>query len=269
MAGTQILPQIVSNLGESAMVRSLPTTRASTSAQPPSLAAEAGPVARPPARDALPTYFEVLLAWFGAQHWWPGRTRFEVIVGAILTQNTSWTNVEPAIRNLRKARLLSPAAILKAPRARIETAIRPSGYFRQKTKTLKGFVHLLFEFYGGSLSRFFAVPTSDLRQQLLALRGIGPETADSILLYAGQRPLFVADAYARRMLERHSLCRPKSGYEEIRIEVERDFPADPAKLNEFHALIVQTGKHFCRAKKPRCSECPLGRFLPQSTLTAP
>ncbi len=211
---------------------------------------------------ALHSYFDALFAAYGPQHWWPGRTRFEIIVGAILTQNTSWTSVERAIRNLRTARLLSPNAIRKAPSAKLAQLLRPSGYFRQKTRTLKSFVKFLFDTYDGSLNNLFATPTPHLRDQLLSLRGIGPETADSILLYAGKHPVFVVDAYTRRILERHGLAHPKLSYHQIRKLFESSLPADHQLFNEFHALIVHTGKHFCRKTIPACSRCPLHRFLP-------
>jgi endonuclease III related protein len=211
-------------------------------------------------------YFNALFGAHGPQHWWPGRTRFEIIVGAILTQNTSWTNVERAIRNLRDARMLSPEALRRVRSTRLAQLLRPSGYFRQKTKTLKSFVNFLFGSYGGSLSHLFATPTTVLRDQLLELRGVGPETADSILLYAGKHPVFVVDAYTRRILERHGHAHPKLAYHEIRKMFESALPADHQLFNEFHALIVHAGKNYCRPNNPRCSECCLSRFLPQSIL---
>jgi len=189
-------------------------------------------------------------------------------VGAIITQNTSWTNVEHAITNLRRARLLSPAAVLRARAAKLSALLRPSGYFRQKTKTLKSFVQFLYRGHCGSLTKLFATPTSVLREQLLSLRGIGPETADSILLYAGKHPVFVIDAYTRRILERHGHAHRKLAYDKIRTMFESALPADHQLFNEFHALIVHVGKSFCRPNNPRCSECSLSRFLPQSTLSA-
>jgi endonuclease-3 related protein len=210
----------------------------------------------------LKDYFIVLYDAHGPQHWWPGRSRFEVIVGAILTQSTSWTNVESAIRNLRAARLLTPRAIDGASLAKVARLVRPSGYFRQKAKKLKAFVHFLASDYSGSLSRMFRTPTALLRSQLLSIHGIGPETADSILLYAGKRPVFVIDAYARRILERHGLAGPKHSYEDLRSLFESNLPHDPQLFNEFHALIVQTGKHFCRKSKALCDSCPLKSFLP-------
>ena len=220
------------------------------------------PVLSPLLGPKLRVYYEVLFAAHGPQHWWPGRTRFEVIVGAILTQNTSWTNVRRAIRNLRAAHLLSPVAIHRVHSMRLAKLLRPSGYFRQKTKTLKSFVNFLYASYAGSLSRLFATPRVVLRNQLLALRGIGPETADSILLYACKHPVFVVDAYTRRILQRHGHAHPKLAYDEIRNMFESALPADHQLFNEFHALIVHTGKHFCHKVNPSCSRCPLSPFLP-------
>jgi endonuclease III related protein len=211
---------------------------------------------------ALHKYFDTLYTAHGPQYWWPGHTRFEIIVGAILTQNTSWTNVERAIRNLRAADLLSPNAVLRARSTKLARLLRPAGYFREKTKTLKSFVKLLFESYRGSLNRMFATPTPIIRAELIAVRGIGPETADSILLYAGKHPVFVVDAYTRRILERHGLSRPRAAYEEVRKMFEASLPADHQLFNEFHALIVHTGKHFCHKTNPDCEHCPLRSFLP-------
>jgi endonuclease-3 related protein len=203
-----------------------------------------------------------LFAALGPQHWWPGRTAFEIIVGAILTQNTSWSNVELAIRNLRLAKLLTPRAIEDVPVGRLAALIRSSGYFRQKARKLKAFVRFVRREHKGSLVKMWRTPTAILRDQLLGVHGIGPETADSILLYAGRHPVFVVDAYARRMLERHHLAEPKHSYEEVRQLFERSLPADVPLYNEFHALIVRTGKDYCRASNPRCEECPLVHFLP-------
>jgi endonuclease-3 related protein len=210
----------------------------------------------------LNNYFQALFDAHGPQHWWPGRTRFEVIVGAILAQSTSWTNVEAAIINLRSADMLTQLAIEAAPVARLARLIRPSGYFRQKAKKLKAFTRFLYTRYRGSLSRMFQTPTAILREQLLSVHGIGPETADSILLYAGNHPVFVIDAYARRILQRHNLATAKHSYEELRSLFESSLPRDPQLYNEYHALIVRTGKDFCRKSKPLCSACALKPFLP-------
>jgi endonuclease III related protein len=233
----------------------------------PQIEAEANSSARiaPAAPWAdLRSYYDALFAAYGPQHWWPGRSAFEVIVGAILTQNTSWTNVEPAIRNLRREKLLTPRAMETVSLARLARLIRSSGYFRQKAKTLKCFVRFLRSAYGGSLTRMFGTPTAALREKLLSVRGIGPETADSILLYAGGHAVFVVDAYTRRLLERHQLAVPAQSYEEIRRLFEGSFPGNAPLYNEFHALIVRTGKEFCRTRNPRCNECPLHSFLPRA-----
>ena len=209
----------------------------------------------------LDEYYNSLFTTFGPQHWWPGKTQFEVIVGAILTQNTSWTNVERAIANLRATRLLSATAIERAPLGRIETLIRPSGYFRQKARKLKAFCSFLRTEYRGSLKRMFETPTILLREKLLGVFGIGPETADSILLYAGAHPVFVVDAYTKRMLARHGWAHEEAKYEDVRWMIERQFPGETQRFNEFHALIVNTGKNFCRPQEPLCGKCPLGRYL--------
>lgn len=226
--------------------------------------------AQPSRFSTLHTYYNALFAAHGPQHWWPGRTRFEIIIGAILTQNTSWKNVERAIANLRAAKLLSPTAIHAISSASLAKYLRPSGYFRQKTRSLKSFVAFLYKEHAGSLNHLFATPTKALRDQLLSVRGIGPETADSILLYAGKHPVFVVDAYSRRVLERHSLLpaevhtNSRRSYEQIRSLFESQLPRDPQLFNEFHALLVQTGKLHCLKSKPNCSTCPLSRFLPES-----
>jgi endonuclease-3 related protein len=166
--------------------------------------------------EAIRLYYETLFSAWGCQHWWPAHSRFEMIVGAYLTQNTAWTNVEKTLRNLRRARLLTIDGIRRVSPRQLEIQIRPSGYFRQKAQRLKTFVNFLDRQYGGSLSRMFAGSTTELRNQLLALNGVGPETADSILLYAGNHPVFVVDAYTRRILERHQIVPSNASYEEIR-----------------------------------------------------
>jgi endonuclease III related protein len=222
-----------------------------------------GASAEPALVPELGVYYDALYRVHGPQHWWPGRTRFEVIVGAILTQNTSWSNVERAIAELRRRRLLTAAAIEHVAVGKLGNLIRSSGYFRQKAKKLKAFTNFLRQEYQGSLDRLFARPTTELREQLLGVHGLGPETADSILLYAGKHPVFVVDAYTRRILERHRLARGKEPYEEIRRRFEQSLPPDVAMFNEFHALIVHTGKHFCRKREPLCEQCALRPFLPE------
>src|ERR1700676_1074407 len=171
--------------------------------------------------EKLRTYYETLHRAWGPQHWWPARTRFEVIVGAYLTQNTAWTNVEIAMRRLRQAGVLTLAGIRRTPLPELEALIRSSGYFRQKAARLKIFVAFVDDRYAGSLNRMFSQPTEKLREELLELNGVGPETADSILLYAGQHPVFVVDAYTRRILERHEIISANASYEEVRELCER------------------------------------------------
>src|SRR5947208_1670081 len=166
--------------------------------------------------EQIRAYYYTLFQVWGPQHWWPARSRFEVIVGAYLTQNTSWTNVERALRRLRSAGLLNLRAMREVSLAKLESQIRSAGYFRQKAQRLKTFVAFLDDHYGGSLTRMFAQPTAKLRQELLALNGVGPETADSILLYAGQHPIFVVEAYTRQLLGRHGILPENAPYEVMR-----------------------------------------------------
>jgi endonuclease-3 related protein len=247
-------------------------------------------------RGVLHRYYQELYRAWGAQHWWPANSRFEVIVGAYLTQNTAWTNVELALKRLRSAQLLSMTGIRRVAPARLEALIRPAGYFRQKARRLKTFVAFVDEMYRGSLQRMFAQPTSELRRQLLELNGVGPETADSILLYAGNHPVFVVDAYTRRILGRHAILPENAPYEEIRARFESELAPvcqrsgihiestptqrsahSPSRMsrakrstaaqvyNEMHGLIVNVGKYYCRSQEPRCEQCPLQRFLPQAS----
>jgi len=219
------------------------------------------PAAEEDARVLLAIY-EALHADHGPRGWWPGRTRLEIIVGAILTQNTAWGNVEKAIAALRARRWLSLAALRAAPEAALAAAVRPSGYFRQKARKLKSFIAWCDGGYQGSLARMARAPTDKLRAELLGIWGIGPETADSILLYAFDRPAFVIDAYTHRILRRHAL-HPGGGYEDVRAMMERSLPRDVQLYNDYHAQIVWTGQRFCRRARPRCRECPLEPFLPR------
>ncbi len=209
----------------------------------------------------LDEYFNSLFTALGPQHWWSGKTSFEVIVGAILTQSTSWSNVEMALGNLRREGLLKPAAIEEVNLRHLQNLVRSSGYWRQKARALKSFVRFLRREYGGSLDRMFETPTIVLRAKLLGVFGIGPETADSILLYAGEHGVFVVDAYTKRILVRHGWANERAKYEDIRWQFERRFPGNVNKFNEFHALIVAAGKNWCRKTAPKCDQCPLGRYL--------
>ena len=208
------------------------------------------------AQAVLKLTFDKLYRHFGPQKWWPAKTPFEVIVGAILTQNTSWSNVEKAIANLRKNNLLTPKALNAVPVPRLARLIRSSGYYNQKAKKLKNFTDFLFTDYGGRLDKMFKEDHLILRAKLLGVNGIGFETADSILLYAANMPMFVVDAYTRRILSRHGLVRPDATYGEIQDHFMDNLQNDPALFNEYHALIVRLGKEFCKTD-PDCRDCPL------------
>ena len=211
--------------------------------------------------DLLAIYHR-LYAAFGPQHWWPGDSPFEVIVGAILTQNTAWTNVEKAIRMLKKESAFTPRALYQMSHTRLATLIRSSGFFNIKAKRLKAWLDFLFTQYQGSIDRMFSESPAILRKKLLEINGLGPETVDSILLYAGNKPYFVVDAYTRRILTRHHCVEENSTYAQIQDFFMTRLPMNVALYNEYHALIVKIGKEMCK-KIPRCSLCPLN---PKSTL---
>jgi endonuclease III related protein len=197
------------------------------------------------------------LLWrYGPQHWWPGRAPFEVAVGAILTQHTAWTNVERALDALRARRLLTFERLAAVPGPALRQLIRPAGTFRLKARRLRAFVRFVGARLGGRMEGLRSQELGGLRTALLAVSGLGPETTDAILLYAGHRPVFVVDAYARRVLERHRLVLSGASYEALRARVEAHLPSDAGLYNEFHALLVAVGKRHCRAV-PDCAGCPL------------
>ncbi len=200
--------------------------------------------------------FDRMLRHFGPRGWWPGETPFEVMIGAILTQNTNWKNVERAIANLKSAGVLDPHAMLSLEPSILAELIRPAGYFRIKTGRLRSFLTYFVECYDGSVPRMAARPLDELRPELLAVKGIGPETADSILLYALKKPVFVIDAYTKRILSRHGLCSEDDGYSELQEFFMDRLCSDIPLYNEYHALIVEVGKKFCRTT-PMCEGCPL------------
>ena len=204
-----------------------------------------------------------LHAAHGPQHWWPGDSTFEIMVGAVLTQNTAWTNVEKAIANLKLAQALSPEAIAAAPHRRLATWLRPSGYFNIKAQRLRAFCQWLIR--KGGVKHIARLPTEDLRSELLQVHGIGPETADDILLYAFNRPVFVIDAYTRRIFQRLRLIRGDEKYEQLRQWFETALAADARLFNEYHALIVTHAKDVCR-KRPQCSACKIGPLCPSRLL---
>lgn len=200
--------------------------------------------------------YERLMGCYGPQGWWPGEGRFEIIVGAILTQNTNWGNVEKALGNLKAAGCLTPAGLYGLAVERLAELIRPAGYFNVKAQRLRHFLDWLFVRFDGDLDAAGALSTEGLRGELLAIKGIGPETADSICLYAFEKPVFVVDAYTARILGRHGMIWPEAGYEEIREFFEGGLAREARLFNEFHALLVRLGKTHCRPK-PQCSGCPL------------
>ncbi len=247
--------------------------------------------------------YRTLSSLWGVQCWWPAPTPFEVIVGAILVQNTAWTNAAKALHSLRTAGVLSLEGIQRTPLLELEPLVRSSGYFRQKAARLKTFVAWVYQCYRGSLERMFQQPTAQLREELLTLHGIGRETADTILLYAAQKEIFVVDAYTRRIFERHGIVAPSATYEDIRLLVETaltytDFPElgsqssnmrhtvklppvhppsvmsqaprtkQAQTFNEMHALLVQVGKHYCHKARALCEECPLRSDLPRDLIPA-
>jgi endonuclease-3 related protein len=206
----------------------------------------------------LHNYYTILLHHLGPSGWWPAQTPFEVAVGAILTQNTAWTNVERAITALKEANVLDPHAMWALPEAVLAELIRPAGYFRVKAKRLRHFLAFLME-HGGNMEALAELP--HIRQRLLEVRGIGPETADSILLYALGLPFFVVDAYTRRIFHRHGLIPEDISYEELQALFHDALPSDVPLYREFHALIVRTAKTWCRTR-PHCTACPLAELLP-------
>ncbi len=208
-------------------------------------------------RRRLNTVYRRLFACFGSQHWWPAKTPLEVAVGAVLTQNTSWRNVERAISNLRKARALSFRALRGLPRERLSALIRPAGYYNIKAARLACLVEFFDREYGGDLGRAGNTATGELRERLLAVKGIGPETADSILLYAFNRPVFVVDAYTRRFALRHGFLSGDEDYTAVQKLFMHNLKCDVKLFNEYHALIVRLNKDFCRKNDPLCGNCPL------------
>lgn len=200
--------------------------------------------------------YRALLAAFGPQRWWPGRTPYEIAVGAVLTQYTSWRHAARAVEALRARRLLAPARLLAVTEAELRALVRPAGTYRQKAERLRRMTRWLVDRCGGRFAVLRRARLLPLRREMLAVPGLGPETVDAILLYAAARPVFVADAYLRRVLARHRLLPARATYEQARAFMEAHLPSDPALFNEFHALIVAVAKTHCRTI-PICATCPL------------
>ncbi len=205
-------------------------------------------------------YYKLYQA-FGPQHWWPGDTPFEVAVGAVLTQNTNWGNVERAISNLKKNKALSAKAIHEIPQKKLAELIRPAGYFNVKADRLKSFMNFFMNTYHGNMNKMKNEDTYTLREKLLSVKGIGPETADSILLYALEKTVFVIDAYTKRVLSRHGVMEHEKSYDEFQGLFHSSVEKDTKLFNEYHALFVKVGKTYCKRKKPMCDNCPLKVML--------
>ena len=204
--------------------------------------------------------YNLLYEKFGARHWWPGDTRLEIILGAILTQNTAWKNVEKAIKNLKRERILKLGPLTRISEKKLPKLIKPAGYYNIKSNRVKNFLSFLNAEYRGNLDRMLKTKTRKLRSELLGIKGIGPETADSILLYAGGKPVFVVDAYTKRVFSRHGFAAQEAEYEGWQQLFQDNLPKDVKLYNEFHALIVELGKEFCSSKNPMCTKCPIRRI---------
>jgi endonuclease III related protein len=213
--------------------------------------------AEPQAAQRLLRWYRVLSRAFGPQRWWPARTPFEVMVGAILTQNTSWSNVEKAIRLLRDRRVLDPHAMETLSLVELRRLIRPAGYYNVKADRLRGYLGFFLGVYGGDYRRMARQPVESLREELLRVKGIGPETADAILLYALGKPVFVVDAYTKRIFFRHNLIDESASYAQVQSLCMGSIQQDALVYNEYHALLVRLAQEYCRKREPRCDICPL------------
>jgi endonuclease-3 related protein len=208
-------------------------------------------------RDILLKIYKSLYDFFGPLNWWPGDTPFEIMVGAVLTQNTSWSNVEKAISNLEKEDLLEPWKLYRINREELAHLIKPSGYYNIKARRLKNFLNLFINDFEGSAEKMFSGDSWELRKKLLKVNGIGPETADSILLYAGNKLFFVVDAYTKRIFSRHKLISEDASYHQIQEFFSQNLDRDVKLFNEFHAQIVMLGKTTCTSRNPNCAKCPI------------
>lgn len=213
--------------------------------------------------------YERMFAAFGPQHWWPGDSPFEIVVGAVLVQNTAWRNVERAIDNLREAGVMEPRVLYELSEAELAELIRPAGYYQVKARRLRNLLRFIVEEFDSSLESMLRTNSASLRERLLAIHGIGPETADAILLYAGGLPTFVVDTYTHRILARHGWTGYDASYHDIKDHFESALPADAALYNEYHALLVRVGKDFCKRTAPKCELCPLREMLPPSGVVPP
>jgi len=209
-----------------------------------------------PTGAILMQIYNLLFTAFGPQNWWPAETDLEMMIGAILTQNTSWSNVEKAIQNLKEKDLVSEKGLRDIPAPILAEYIRPAGYYNLKVRRLKNLISLIHDKHDGDLNSLFSLDTETIRKELLSVKGIGLETADSMILYGAGRALFVVDTYTHRILSRHNLIEEEAGYFEVQMLFMDTLPHDVELFKEFHALLVKTGKDFCR-RKPLCPDCPL------------
>ncbi|MFO7830540.1 MAG: endonuclease III domain-containing protein [Desulfuromonadaceae bacterium] len=217
----------------------------------------------------IPHIYTCLYAAYGPQRWWPADSAFEVVLGAVLTQNTRWENVRMALDNVRAAGMLAPRALARMDDVELQGLIRPAGFFRQKGATLRRVLHVLMEVYGGDLEAMLRGDTADVRARLLDIKGVGPETADSILLYAGEHPIFVIDAYTRRICSRIGLCDPDASYSTLQHMFMHTLARDVQMYNEYHALLVQLAKCCCTKNRPACGACPLRDMCQHSGTNTP
>jgi endonuclease-3 related protein len=218
---------------------------------------------RKPGKTPLLTIYQLLYKQYGPQHWWPAETPLEMVVGAILTQSAAWINVEKAIRNLKASTDLSIEGLQSLPQGELARLIHPSGYYNVKARKIRAFVDWLAEGYDGDLDKLFALDAAELRNQLLSVHGVGEETADSIVLYAAHKPIFVVDAYTRRIIARLGLAPREETYAAYQALFMDNLPHDESLFNEYHALLVQHGKTVCR-KKPLCADCCLRNLCPSN-----
>lgn len=209
---------------------------------------------------SLLSIYNVLLGRYGAQRWWPADSPFEMMVGAILTQNTSWRNVEMAIATLKRAGEITPEMLLAYSESELQQLIRSAGFFRNKERYLRHLSRSIVEDYGGDALALLRGETLVVRRRLLALPGIGPETADSMLLYAGEHSIFVVDAYTRRIFSRLGLLDGEESYVAVQTYCMDTLPHKVSLFNEYHALLVRLAKEHCLSRKPRCAGCPLQRW---------
>jgi endonuclease-3 related protein len=209
--------------------------------------------------QVLMEIYNLLFAFFGPQNWWPAETELEMMVGAVLTQNTSWNNVEKAILNLKEKSLLSIEKLSRISPSLLAECIRPTGYYNLKGKRLKNLINFIVDRYNGDINALFSLDTETIREELLKVKGVGLETADSIVLYGAEKPLFVVDTYTYRIFTRHRLIEEEAGYPDLQLFFMDNLSHDVGLFKEFHALIVKTGKDFCK-REPRCPECPLNQL---------